>query len=286
MQSTRLLSWIVIIAMSLTTALRAADEAPPLYAMDTSFNRPPLTLDQQLDLVAELGYSGVAWHEQAPKALRPVLDALDHRKLKMIAIYCPLKFTPERRLTTSPIFDDMVKALKGRDTIIWIHFGGKGPAIESLSADSPVIADLRRLADQVGAQGLRVAIYPHFREWTQRFADAVKVAEVVDRANFGVTFNLCHALADGAEAEIPSLLQRGREKLMTVTICGADSGVTGGKWDKLIQPLGEGSYDVGIVIRKLRELGYTGSVGFQGYAIKLPPRDLLTRTMNAWKKYH
>ena len=48
----------------------------------------------------------------------------------------------------------------------------------------------------------------------------------------------------------------------------------------------EGSYDVGIVTRKLREIGYTGSIGFQGYGIKLPAHDLLTRTMNGWRALH
>ncbi|QNN22421.1 sugar phosphate isomerase/epimerase [Planctomycetales bacterium ZRK34] len=277
---------LMIIAISFAATVRAADKVPPFYAMDTSFNRSGLPLDQQFDLVAKLGYSGVAWHEQAPESLGPVLKALDEHDLKMIAIYCPLKLTPDGSVTASGVFSEMVKALKGRDTIIWIHFSGKGPAIDSLTADSVVIQNLRKIADEVGKQGLRVAIYPHFWEWTQQFADAVKVARVVDRDNFGVTFNLCHTLAGGDEAKIPSLLELGRDKLMTVTICGADTGITGGKWNQLIQPLGEGSYDVGIVTRKLREIGYTGSVGFQGYGIKMPARDLLTRTMNGWRALH
>lgn len=275
-----------IIALSFTATVRAADKAPPFYAMDTSFNRPPLSIDQQLDLVAELGYSGVAWHEQAPETLAPVLESLDKHHLKMVALYCPLKLTPDGQLTTSGVYPEMIKTLKGRDTILWIHFSGKGPVIDTLTGDSPVIRNLRDLADEANALGLRIAIYPHFWEWTQQFADAVKVAQVVDRPNFGVTFNLCHVLASGDEAKIPSLLELGRDKLMTVTICGADAGIAGGKWDKLIQPLGEGSYDVNIVLGKLREIGYAGSIGFQGYAIKLPARDLLTRTMNAWRNYH
>lgn len=287
MQSMRLLfGCLMLIAISFAATVRAADKAPPFYAMDTSFNRSGLPLDQQFDLVSKLGYSGVAWHEQAPEALGPVLKALDEHDLKMITIYCPLKLTPDGSVTASGVFSEMVKALKGRDTIIWIHFSGKGPAIDSLTADSVVIQNLRKIADEVAKQGLRVAIYPHFWEWTQQFADAVKVAQVVDRDNFGVTFNLCHTLAGGDEAKIPSLLELGRDKLMTVTVCGADAGITGGKWKQLIQPLGEGSYDVGIVTRKLREIGYTGSIGFQGYGIKLPAHDLLTRTMNGWRALH
>ena len=32
--------------------------------MDTAFQRPGLSPDQQLDLVRELGFAGIAWHEQ------------------------------------------------------------------------------------------------------------------------------------------------------------------------------------------------------------------------------
>lgn len=51
-----------------------------------------------------------------------------------------------------------------------------------------------------------------------------------------------------------------------------------------ILPLGEGSYDVAAVMQKLRALGYAGPVGFQGYGIKAPPREVLTKTMAAWQR--
>ena len=74
-------------------------------------------------------------------------------------------------------------------------------------------------------------------------------------------------------------------KLMFVTINGADSGETKAMgWDRLIQPLGSGSYDVGAFLKKLEEAGYVGPVGFQGYGIRGEPREILGRTMEAWKK--
>jgi hypothetical protein len=72
---------------------------------------------------------------------------------------------------------------------------------------------------------------------------------------------------------------------MFVTINGADTGDTKAMaWNRLILPLGAGSYDVGAFLRKVRAAGYTGPIGFQGYGIKGSPREVLAKTMDAWKQ--
>ena len=55
-------------------------------------------------------------------------------------------------------------------------------------------------------------------------------------------------------------------------------------WDRLIQPLGAGTYDVAAFLHAVRAAGYSGPIGFQGYGIKAPPREVLTRTMAAWRE--
>ena len=69
---TRVLSCIAglllaaIHAASGLAAEPAAGLPNPFYAMDTAVQRPGLTLEQQLDLLKELGYAGVAWTEPPP----------------------------------------------------------------------------------------------------------------------------------------------------------------------------------------------------------------------------
>ena len=174
--------------------------------------------------------------------------------------------------------------MKGHDTIIWLHIGGRGPAMDDQLSAKPVVQKLRGLADQAAACGLKIAIYPHLGEWTARFGDATKLADAVDRPNFGVSFNLCHCLAAGDEKNIPQLLTAAKKRLFIVQISGADSGVSGGQWKRLIQTLDKGTFDVGAVLRKLKELGFDGPIGFQGYAIAGDARSILTPTMTAWRK--
>ncbi len=263
----------------------AADGLPNrFYAMDTAFQRPGLDLDQQLALVKELGYAGVAWHEQAPEQAKASVEQVEKHGLKMFTIYCAGTVTPEGKVSYSPNLPKLMEVLKGHDTIIWFHIGGKGPDISTLDSSHPVIKNLRDLADLAAKNDTRIAVYPHVGEWTAKFGDATKLAQLVNHKAFGVTFNLCHALAMGEEKEIPQLLEQAAPVLVTVTVSGADADVSGAKWDRLIQTLDKGTYDVGIVLRQLKKIGFTGPIGFQGYAIKGDARSILAPTMQAWKK--
>jgi len=289
MNRTTLLLSAVLLGLLSTAWISAAEPdnarmPNAFYAMDTAFSRPGLTLEQQLDLVAHLGYAGIAWTETPPDKALAVAQQAEKRGLKMFTIYCGATATPQGELTCSPQIVPLMKALKGHGTILWLHVGGRGPAFDSLTGSEPLVKKLRSLADEAAANDLRIAIYPHVGEWTARFGDATKLARLVDHPHFGVCFNLCHALAMGDETRIVSLLEAARPVLFTVTINGADGGVGKPDWGRLIRTLDQGTFDVGIVLRKLREIGFTGPIGFQGYAIPGDSRSVLIPTIQAWRK--
>lgn len=116
----------------------------------------------------------------------------------------------------------------------------------------------------------------------------MRVADRLNRPDVGVTFNLCHWLkVEGAERDPVPVLRAALPRLMFVTISGADTGDTRTMgWDRLIQPLDSGSYDLGRFVRQFQSLGYTGPVGFQGYNIKAEPLEVLTRSMAAWRSFN
>lgn len=265
-----------------------ADETPgpksPFYAMETAFNRPGLGTTQQLDLVRELGYAGISWNEQAPEQARAVAIEAENRGLKMFTIYCAARATREGDLGFSPQLPKLMEALKGRSTIVWLHVGGEGPAFDSLTGREPLVLKLRELADTAASNDLRIALYPHVGEWTARFGDAARLARIVNHPRFGVTFNLCHALATGDEQNIPALLEEAKPVLFNVTVCGADAGVKGPQWARLIQTLDKGSFDAGGLLRKLRQIGFEGPIGFQGFGIRGDARAILAPTREAWQR--
>ena len=280
----------LVLGLLLESGAASAADGPPsaFYAMDTCTKRPyprnDITPGQQFDMLKELGYAGIAWTEEAADQVRSAVAEAEARGLKMFTIYCSATTTAEGTLKPSPLIEPIIRVLKGHGTLIWLHIGGKGPRIGSLTSRSPVIGQLRGLADEARRNELKVAIYPHIGDWTERFEDALRVARLVDRKNFGVTFNLCHTLAAGDEKRIPDLLEEAGPSLLAVTINGADADVQGPKWNRLIQTLDHGSYDVGIVLRTLKHVGYQGPIGLQGYGLGGDRRDNLARSIAAWHK--
>ena len=263
-------------ALSLLFAFAAvcANAAPAMpnrfFAMDTAGG--------SLDLLKELGYAGQAdtFRGNADDAARQIAE-LEKRGMTMCAIYAGAKLNKDG-FHFGGDFAGLLAALKGHDVLIWIHTGSKDFRPSSEDGDAIAVPALQQLADQAAAASLRIGIYPHRDMWTERVQDGIRLAEKVNRKNFGVTFNLCHCLSVGDGEKIPQLLEQARPHLFMVTINGADA--TGAKY---IQPLGSGTYDPGIVLRKLQQIAYTGPVAFQGFGIGGDRREILTKSMQAWQ---
>ena len=238
------------------------------------------TPQQQAEMLKQLGYDGVAhlWLKGVPERLK----TLDAQGLKLFQIYLRVNIAPGKR-RVDPKLREVVKLLKGRDTMLGLLVGGAKAS--SAEADPRGVEVIREIADVAQASGLRVAIYPHTGDWTERVEDAVRIAKKVDRKNVGVMFNLCHWLKVDDEKNLERVLKLALPHLFTVTINGADSGLgRRGGWNRLIQPLGSGTFDIAAFLRTLRKLGYTGPIGLQCYGLRGDAREHLTRSMAAWRK--
>jgi sugar phosphate isomerase/epimerase len=256
--------------------------ANPFFAMDTAVRN----LDE-LDMVKQLGYDGIGWKSGPPEQLAVEAQHIRQHGLKLFAIYgYDGAILTKTNLTWSPQLEADIAVLKGTGTIVWLPINSPEFPKSSPDGDAVAVPALQRLADLAASNGVRIAIYPHTGNWAERVQDAVRLVKLVNRTNLGATFNLCHCLMVGDEAKIPDLLAEAAPHLFLVTINGADAGAAATSWDRLIQPLDVGSYDVGIVLRKLQELNYTGPIGLQGYGVKLPVKENLLRSVNGWRKLH
>ncbi|MCX6922612.1 MAG: TIM barrel protein, partial [Verrucomicrobia bacterium] len=114
--------------------------------------------------------------------------------------------------------------------------------------------------------------------------DSMRVADKVDRPNVGVMFNLCHWLRVDKSRDYRPLLKQAMPRLWAVSINGADDFDEKPGWDHYIQPLDKGSFDVGKLLKTLKELGYKGPIGLQCYGIGGDVREHLARSLAAWQK--
>lgn len=247
--------------------------ARPLFAFDNGLGDVP-GLEQKAELLKELGYSGIGWR---PGRTAEMLAALDRHGLRMVATYVVLEATPAGcPLPAATVAE--IDALKGRDTIVWLGVNGK-------STDEVVAAAIRAVAGVAERNRLRVAIYPHVGFHTDTVAAALRLARLTDRPNVGVSFNLCHFLKQQDEAELEATLRAAAPHLLLVSLNGADTGDTRAMgWNRLIQPLGMGSFDAARLLRLLDEIGYQGPVGLQCYQLKQPAREHLASSIAAWRK--
>ena len=240
--------------------------------MDTCTKRPypknDITPAQQFDMLKELGYAGIGWTEEAPRGGE--CGRQGGRGTRAEDVHDLLRRHRERGRRAQTVGPDRGHhggAPRARHHHLAAYRGERAGHRVALGR-LPGRRHLRDLAGKAERNGLCIAIYPHIGDWTEHFEDAVRIARLVDRKNFGVTFNLCHTLAVGDEPRIPALLEQAGASLLAVTINGADSGVKGPQWNRLIQPLDRGSFDLGVVLRTLRKIGYHGPIGLQGYGLE------------------
>ncbi len=282
---------LAAIALALSVAPPATKGVPvrnAFFAMDTctKVHYPAsdvLSPDAQLDLLKELGYAGIAWTAGNPGETRAVAEGCKKRGLKLFAHYLGATLHRDKLEMPAP-WRDEIDALAGSGALVWIHIGSPDYGKSSPDGDAIAVAGLREVAAYAAARKLRVALYPHVGDWTERIQDCIRVAAKAGRRNLGVTFNLCHCLQLGDEANVSELLGQAMPHLFMVTINGADAGAGGRGWDRLIQTLDRGTYDVGIVLRRLQDLHYAGPIGLQGYGIPGDTRENLERSMAGWRK--
>ncbi len=251
--------------------------ASPFFAFDNGTGRGRLSPDAQAKMLKELGYAGIGY--TGAKGIPEMLKALDAHGLKMFSIYVGAKLGPDGP-TFDPSLKEGIRALQGRDTVIWLTLTGKSPDGDRQAAQ--VVGEIAALAAE---SKLRVALYPHVGFYVARVEDALRVVEQVDRKNVGVSLNLCHWLKLDDEKNLQPLLKAAAPHLFLVSINGADGGDTNTMgWDRLIQTLDRGDFDMAGFLKTLAKYGYRGPIGLQCYAVRGDVRENLRRSMSAWRR--
>jgi sugar phosphate isomerase/epimerase len=237
------------------------------------------SLKQQAEMLKELGYDGVGhlWLDNVAERLK----TLDEAGLKLYQITIVVDVTPGKQ-PYDPRLKDVLPLLKGRHVQFDLLLNGGKPSDSSIDAQGVKV--LREMSDLARDSGSQLLLYPHVGCWVERIEDAVRVAEKVDRPNVGVMFNLCHWLRVDQQRNYRPLLQQAMPRLWAVSINGADEFDPQPGWAHLLQPLDKGSFDVGTLLKTLRELGYQGPIGLQCYGIGGDAREHLARSMATWRK--
>jgi sugar phosphate isomerase/epimerase len=253
------------------TRLLAADAS--LGVFDNGLGRGIVSIDDQAELARKTGYDGVLFAGTA--RIPEMRKALESRGLKFYGIYTGMNVS-DKEPGCDPGLPEAIRQLRGSGALITFNINGHHP-----DGDAIAVRVIRQVADMAAESGLRVALYPHYGMHMARIEDALRLREMAGKTNVGIVFNLCHWLRSGDEANMTLRLRQSAKFLDLVLINGADHE---GDWDRLIQPLDRGEFDVHAFLKALHGVGYRGPTGLQCYAIKGDREENLLRSMAAWKK--
>ena len=241
------------------------------FVFDNGAGRGKWTPEEQALVVSELGFAGIGYSGTEDLDVRlKAFGAIDER---IFNIYVPCYV--DREPAIGEDLKAAIKLLEGTGVTIWLTVQGKS------ESDAKAVAVVREVGALAAKHGVQVALYPHAGFFVADIADALRVVKQVKMDNVGVTFNLCHELKAGNEARFDELLAAAKPHLFLVSINGADHE---GGWDKLIQPLGKGPFDVEGLLRKILTMGYEGPIGLQCYAVPGDTRSNMEHNIAEWKK--
>ena len=259
-----------------------AAEPPGFFAMDTAARGKP---EECAQLLSELGYAGLGGR---PATAKSYAAELAKRKVAFTNAYHVTKFSHGAAELPADLVQ-AISALEGLNTTLWLGIQQvqlpAGIKAGPTYGDTIVVPALKKALVLAKAKHVKISLYPHAGFWAESVDTCLRVANAVDDPDLGMTFNLCHWLkVEGSERDPLPVIKAALPRLNFITINGADSGDTRKLgWDKLIQPLGRGTYDVKAFVANARTAGYRGPFGFQGFGIKMDPDKLLKETMEAWK---
>ena len=253
----------------------------PLFAFDNYMTVGDYTGSQvRADTLKELGYDGMGTRGTN---LANQTEIFEKAGLKLFSTYLTLNLDAEQKYDAN--LKNAIKQLKGKGTMLWFTVTSKKYKPASAEGDAVAVKAIRELADAAHDSGLKIALYPHANCYVETFADSVRIAKKVNRRNVGGSFNVCHWLKVDGDIDYRPALRKTLPYLFLVSINGAETGDTKKMgWDKLIQTLDKGSFDNYKLLKYLKEIGYKGPVGIQGYSIKGDPKQNLASSMKAWRQ--
>lgn len=270
----------ILLALSAITAA-GAESASPFFPFCIDWHdAQKRSFEQQAQMLKELGYPGVGhiWLDKIEERLA----TLDTAGLRLFQITMTVDIAPGATPYDAARFKEILALIKGRGVQFCLLVKGGPPSDPALDAHAvEILREMSALAEDSSAQLL---LYPHQKDWIERLEDSIRVAEKVDRPNVGVMFNLCHWLRVDQSRDYQPLLKRAMPRLWAVSINGADERDEQPGWAHYIQPLDQGTFDVGALLKTLTELGYRGPIGLQCYGIGGDAREHLTRSMTKWRE--
>ncbi len=276
---------MIVVNLTMACFAQVKELNNPFYCFGNAMSLPnaPKSFEEQAALVKKIGYNAISG--SGVENYFEFRKALDQEGLKLPEIYIELNIDQGIALGETKL-KKIIRDSKDRDLLITLPISSKLYKNNQLEGDVKLVEILTDLADYAAVYHVKLAIYPHFSNYCESIDHALKIASMAGRSNIGIVFNLCHFLKVEGQDKIEAAVTKAMPYLMMVSICGADSGDTKNMdWNRLIQPLGSGSFNTYDFVKLVKDKGYNGIVGLQCYNIKVDAQAALFQSLATWKSF-
>lgn len=240
----------------------------------------PFCIEPPRGVLKDLGYAGYGhlWLEGVEQRAA----SLTEDGLRLFQVYVRADLSKREPIDEKGI-ERVLPALRPHRTQLAVLITGGKPS--DVVLDDLAVGMISRLADRAKPYGVSIVLYPHSNDWLEKASDGVRLAKKINRpGEVGVMFNLCHWMKADPNRDLRAVLTEAKPWLMAISLSGSDGPdeVRAGKGN-WIQPLGQGSYDIGQLLKLLAEIEYEGPIGLQCYGLEGDPREILTKSKAAWE---
>ena len=244
----------------------------------------PDELDDQIALIKDLGYDGMGGHHSQDNLV--LLDALNKAGLQMPEVYWPVTLLDSGEVSFDQRLLEIIRKAAHTELLVTLVLSTESKIDDRESGDQLFAAGIAEIADYAIQYDAKIAVYPHVGNYCETVDQTLRMATMINRDNAGMVFNLCHFLKVEGEKDWKTQLKKALPYVYMVSLNGTDSGDTQAMdWDRLIQPLGEGTFDTFEVVRFLKDQDYGEKYGLQCYNIKQDCEIALKKSMATWKDY-
>ena len=259
-----------------------------VFAMDTYFcnSLGSYEFNARCEMLKELGFDGTyltLWNDHAWSDLKDLPGVKSKHGLDVAAVYVTLDLAGDGKHEGNQRIAKLVETLEGCNHI---EISVRSSESKPNNADPQGNEKMKRWLDKflpvASQRGVTLSLYPHINFWLDRIEISTRLCLEYNHPSLRTTFCGFHWYAiDGKN--LPSHLQDAAPYLRWVNLCGTRRNAKDNPMPATIEPLDEGEMDNFAVLGLLRQVGYKGAVGFQGYAIGGDAYSYLKRSLAAFR---
>lgn len=240
------------------------------FAMDTCFwgGVASYPLDVRCAMLADLGYDDTyltVGDDPDERGLGRIGPLAAKHELGVAGVFSRLDLDAPVDAPTNRLVADLPERAPDDATIeVAIKASDGAVPASDPDGDDAAIERLEPVLEAAAGADATVALYPHAGYWLERVEDAVRLCDRIGHPALGAVFCGYHWYAVDGEG-LHDRLVTAAPHLEQVNLCGSRKRGAGEDVETTIEPLGQGTLDNFAVLAALRDVGYDGPVGVQGF---------------------